>query len=161
MFKVFCYILFASTLFGCSATLTRVEPYSQYTRGEVTLKEDAYLRVLDETRGYNFLGIPRQLKDEERNQLLSKDKNDTSALELVPAGTQLTIERVIWTGADTPVIKAFGKIYLANKYVPFFYLWGYGNSIQRAPWESEDVPESRNVGIKGEEYSRRKTLVLF
>jgi len=35
----------------------------------------------------------------------------------------------------------------------FYYIWGRGLYLNRAPWEDESVPESRYVGFNGTSYS--------
>ena len=42
----------------------------------------------------------------------------------------------------------------------YYYLWGRGRRIHRAPWEDEDTPEWRYVGFNGKSYRPKEKPVV-
>jgi hypothetical protein len=119
-------------------------PYSEYVGKKIPLKSKAFLYE-DWTMSH------KELLDSDSISGYKKDK-----LIHVPEGTLVIIDKVeLNIGFDSiHSYTAYGRIYLEGHDNPrkFQYLWGWYDSINRAPWESLSTPSKRFVGPNGLQY---------
>lgn len=124
---------------GCANHYYHLEgsaPYNEYIEKKIPLQRSAYLLSGSE------------LWDSDRVTEYDKKK-----AVLVPEGTLVILNEVeLNIGFDSiHSYTAFGRIYLDghDKPVKFEYLWGWYDTIKRAPWESMTIPTKRYVGPNG------------
>ena len=109
-----------------------------------------------------YIGKKVELLEEQRLCLVRNDINSRAfrtvtlidndeyceirVLKNLPVGARVTIQRVVkqWMPVSGSAWYALGEVEVEGEKVEFEYHYGYLN-INRAPWESEDVPPKRPI----------------
>ena len=141
---------------GCTKIVTNFKPYNQYVKKPLTLMRPMTL-VQEEYVDRELLFY---LPQGAFHALLNPDSKSNSSAKIwnLPVGTPLTLNKVeTKIGDGWSDIVAFGEIEVPqiNKKLAFSYSWGYFTPyLNRAPWETSDVPEKRYVGFYGNAYGK-------
>ncbi len=160
-------------LAGCSANLTRRQPYNAYIQQPRVLERTVEVcRVrgdLDPTEMDFDRSVPGQYlmidTGSRMKDYYQRDVCDGPFREAAP-GARVVLDKVLsycWDGGFN--ITAYGTVRLDGEDVPFFYRWPYRHEVHfhwyggdadyyllRAPWDDAAVPEERNVGFMGKKY---------
>lgn len=135
-------LVIAFLLTACANHYSNVEgslPYNNYIGKNIPLQSDAFLY---QEWSQTLLLDPNRITGYRKDRLIH-----------VPVGTLVTINEVeLEIGFDSiHAYTAYGHINLAghDKPVKFEYLWGWYDTIRRAPWESVTTPTKRYVGPNG------------
>ena len=148
-------VLFCLLLISCSRALTNIRPFSSYVDQPIKLVNKAYLVPLEYSMDRDIWMGVRSYKEGEMFELISQRTYDWSTLNqknvvyvLLP-GTPLNFKQVMRREGDgTSNIIAIGSVYVEElkQFVPIEYQWDKANheTILRAPWEDDTVPEKRN-----------------
>jgi hypothetical protein len=118
--------------------IDKFPPFKNYVETPLELKRTAYLKVDKGLFADDYF-----LESEEFKNSFPNDHRETIALS--PGTTILlhSISRDFDFEGGSYSFEARGEVKLPQKgKVQFEYIWGYGD-IERAPWESEDVPPKR------------------
>ncbi len=128
-------------LAGCTSVtdLTRATCVPGNLPGNVVLKREAYLYMLDNDRDVSLWNSPYRYGSGIVDAAGHMQMHSPPPLRVLPAGTPLTIAKISReTRFDGPVntIHVKGVVHLEHDQ-PFYYIWGVDNRINYAPWESE------------------------
>ena len=127
---------------SCSSTnVSDVKPFDSVAGKVVTTRRICYLKPLNEGLffgdGISFLRRP--------SFELTLREPETSH-EILSEGTQLEIDSIIdETLIDGNSQVAYGTVDIdGQSKADFAYRWGFLSSLERAPWETSQVPGRRN-----------------
>lgn len=128
---------------GCSATLSSYNPYNEYVGRTVKFKKNMALWRMEK---YQYYKHPYVISISD--SVLSSYGKKVAEL---PIGTLFKLESVVQEPRtfSPPSIIALGRVYVNNEWKECEYSWGFQDSLDRAPWEGEEVPDKRNVGMSG------------
>jgi hypothetical protein len=115
--------------------IDRFQPFNNYVGTPLELKRPAYLRIEKGLFFDDYFLVSEELKKPDPNFTIALSPGTTILLH--------SISRYFDFEGGGYWFQAEGEVMLPRKgKVRFEYDWGYG-IIERAPWESMDVPEKR------------------
>lgn len=133
--------------------LTNQAPFASYLGHDLTLKRTAVL-----SKGPWFELGPPDMKDasftNSLNFRVGVRRGEVRHIATLPVGTVVHLDKIVfaWDGeAGVGSFLAWGKTAMpgTEDKVKFRYIWGVLDTIDRAPWDSDDVPSERYVGRDG------------
>lgn len=141
----------AHALFG-SNSIGRYEPFVQHIKQPQTLKVPCSLSYAKESP---IIGFWSHKTYREGEMYFLTNRSSREAVFELPVGTVLELDKVVYhTNMAGSCIVAFGEVYVADvkKKLPFIYDFQYSyeepeHFLNRAPWESLDIPEKRKVKL--------------
>ena len=151
---VSCIFLVCSLLCGCVSPLEKYSPYSAIAGREVVVCREAFLY-----RCYASpdLGLDMWIGGHSTNAvcLVSSDPRRWTyhlfeKIHILQPGQPLLIDRidnVINEGFATVEVR--GRVSIGGTDKKFIYQWGEGGELERAPWENDSVPASRQIRRDG------------
>jgi hypothetical protein len=141
---------------GRSYQVVKYEPFSSYMVHDLTIKRTTYL-FKERFMPASMFDVTSPLFDDKR--YIQEQMREGKVLAILPPGTVVHLVGVRrWWDGESGVqhFEARGEVTLPQTEEKVTFIFGWeglpSDSIQRAPWDDDSVPQKRYVGEDGKSF---------